>query len=156
MKLKHITVITACAAFLVGAISTVAIKNMQPKEIEIYGLMPTITEQELILNSDIIVEATVTNIGESRWSNPQELPGKQNVLQTDIYFSVSDVLSGNYTDDEVVVRIDKGYDRKSNTRVISNGYPDFTLGEHVVLFLSRDDSDVATDENYFVLTGMRQ
>ena len=41
-------------------------------------------------------------------------------------------------------------------KFISSGYPDFEKEENVLLFLSRDDSDVATDEDYFVLTGMRQ
>lgn len=41
--------------------------------------------------------------------------------------------------------------------VNSEGYPDFAPGEKVVLFLSKDDSDVANpNENYYVLTGMIQ
>ena len=37
----------------------------------------------------------------------------------------------------------------------SSGYPDFEVGENVILFLSRDDGDLLTDEDYFVLTGMK-
>lgn len=40
--------------------------------------------------------------------------------------------------------------------VSSDGYPDFEVNEKVLLFLSRDDSDIATDEDYYVLTDMRQ
>ena len=39
---------------------------------------------------------------------------------------------------------------------LPDGYPDFEVNEKVLLFLSRDDSDIATDEDYYVLTGMRQ
>ena len=57
-------------------------------------------------------------------------------------------------DNQAIVRIDKGEDE--NTIVSSDGYPDFEVNEKVLLFLSRDDSDIATDEDYYVLTGMRQ
>ena len=63
-------------------------------------------------------------------------------------------LFGERDDNQAIVRIDKGEDE--NTIVSSDGYPDFEVNEKVLLFLSRDDSDIATDEDYYVLTGMRQ
>ena len=156
MKLKSIIAITACTAILIGASTAVITKKQHIQERKILGVIPDLSEQELILNSDIIVEATVTNIAKSHWSNPENIEEKRNVLQTDITLNINNLLSGEYDDKTVVVRINKGYDPESKTRVISDGYPDFSKGEHVILFLSRDDSDIATEENYFVLTGMRQ
>jgi len=118
--------------------------------------MPELSEQELILNSDVIIEGTVVKVGEGKWSNPNMVSGKRNVLQSDITVNINEMISGEYNSDEVIVRVDKGYDKKSNIKVESDGYPDFSIGEHIVLFLSRDDSDLATNENYFVLTGMKQ
>ncbi len=148
--------------FLIGLLIVVCIltaiyKFTAPKEIVITGTIPFRTEQELILKSDLIIEGNVEEIGNGKWSNPDfKEQGKRNILQTDITVKINSVLSGEYSSEKVVVRIDKGYDPASNTKVISDGYPDFKAGEEIVLFLSRDDSDVATDENYFVLTGMKQ
>lgn len=153
---NKLIICAVCAAFAVGA-GTVALKHhFEPNVIKITGQIPIQTEQELILNSDLIIEGIVQEIGQSKWSNPELTEGKRNVLQTDITVSINNIISGDYSSDAAVVRIDKGYDEESNTVVESNGYPDFTEGEQVVLFLSRDDGDLATDEDYFVLTGMRQ
>ena len=55
----------------------------------------------------------------------------------------------------LMFEIDKG--QVGNMKWNSEGYPDFTTGEEVVMFLSKDDSDVANpNENYYVLTGMKQ
>ena len=56
--------------------------------------------------------------------------------------------------DTVAVRIGKGEDE--TTIVYSEGYPDFTVGEKVLLFLARERGDVATDEDYYILVGMNQ
>lgn len=85
-----------------------------------------------------------------------KVEGKRNVLQTDVVITVNELLFGEYDESEVVVRVNKGYDKVNNVKYISDGYPDFKVGEHVVLFLSRDDGDLKTDENYFVTTGMLQ
>ena len=78
----------------------------------------------------------------------------RNILQTDIVVNIDNYLFGERDDNQAIVRIDKGEDE--NTIVSSDGYPDFEVNEKVLLFLSRDDSDIATDEDYYVLTGMRQ
>ena len=131
--------------------------NSKPKEVVVESMIPRLTEQELILNSDLIIAGTVSKLGESKWSNPDfKVADKRNILQTDIFVEIDEILYGEYNKENVVVRIDKGYDKSQKIRYISNGYPDFENGENVLLFLSRDDSDVATDEDYFVLTGMKQ
>ena len=93
---------------------------------------------------------------DSKWSNPNNEKGEnfRNVLQTDIVVNIDNYLFGERDDNQAIVRIDKGEDE--NTIVSSDGYPDFKVNEKVLLFLSRDDSDIATDEDYYVLTGMRQ
>ena len=131
--------------------------NSKPKEVVVESMIPRLTEQELILNSDLIITGTVSKLGESKWSNPDfKVADKRNILQTDIFVEIDEILFGEYNKENVVVRIDKGYDKSQKIRYISDSYPDFEKGENVLLFLSRDDSDVATDEDYFVLTGMRQ
>lgn len=157
MKFRKLVIITAVLTLIIGISGTLIYKKTRPTEIIIAGMVGEISEQELILNSDIIVEGTVKEIKESKWSNPgMKAEGKRNVLQTDIVVTVSELLSGEYNNKDVVVRIDKGYDKKENVKYTSDGYPDFELGEHVLLFLSRDDGDLVTDEDYFVLTGMYQ
>ena len=131
--------------------------NSKPKEVVVESMIPRLTEQELILNSDLIIAGTVSKLGESKWSNPDfKVADKRNILQTDIFVEIDEIFYGEYNKENVVVRIDKGYDKSQKIRYISDGYPDFEKGENVLLFLSRDDSDVATDEDYFVLTGMKQ
>ncbi len=130
-------------------------EKKEKKVINIEGAIPYRTEYEMILDSDLIITGKVKEIKKSKWSNPDYLLGKhvRNVLQTDVLIDVEKVLDGNFSKNSVIVRIDKGEDE--NTIVYSEGYPDFVLGEDVLLFLARDDSDIATNEDYYVLTGMR-
>ena len=131
---------------LIVCIAVMICKFADSKKMDVAEMIPYRTEQELIVKSDLIITGKVERIGESKWSNPDLKPAeKRNVLQTDIYVMIGELLCGEYSEEYVAVRIDK-----------DGGYPEFKLGEEVVLFLSRDDSDVATDEDYFVLTGMRQ
>ena len=136
--------------FLIGLLVAICFvvaiyKFTAPKKVVVTGMIPYRTEQELIVKSDLIITGKVERIGKSKWSNPELKPAeKRNVLQTDIYVMIGELLYGEYSKEYVAVRIDDG------------GHLEFKSGEEVVLFLSRDDSDVATDEDYFVLTGMRQ
>lgn len=70
------------------------------------------------------------------------------VIKTEKY------LNSKYTGEKIVVRINKGEDK--DTIVYSALEPDFSEGEKVLLFLARDDSDVKTDEDYYVVVGMKQ
>ena len=157
MSFKKKIVFIACISVCIGCLTTLLIYSFKPNEVIVTGLIPARTEQELILDSDIIISGTVQKIEKSKWSNPDnEMRGKRNVLQTDIIIDINELLSGNYYSKTTTVRINKGYDSITRTRYISDGYPDFSVGENVLLFLSRDDGDLATDEDYFVITGMRQ
>lgn len=152
---KIICVLSAAVAL--AAVGVMAY-NIKPEktEININGIIPYRTESQMILDSDLIICGNVKKIKESKWSNEDFARGKEirNILQTDVVINVESVLSGECDNNEIIVRIDKGEDE--NTIVHSEGYPDFVKGEEVLLFLSRDDSDVATNEDYYVLTGMKQ
>ena len=157
MKVKRSIIIIACLAVFMGSVATLIYQKLKPEEIRIEGIMGICTEQELILDSDIIISGTVKNIGDGKWSNPGfKDKNKRNIIQTDITVEIDDLLSGEYKNKDVTVRIDKGYNKETNTKIISDGYPDFKIGEKVVLFLVRDDSDLKTDEDYFILVGMKQ
>ena len=128
--------------------------NAKKEEIVVDGIIPLISESELILRSDLIIEGTVSEIMDSKWSNPNNEKGEnfRNILQTDIVVNIDNYLFGERDDNQAIVRIDKGEDE--NTIVSSDGYPDFEVNEKVLLFLSRDDSDIATDEDYTYISSM--
>ncbi|MDO5398601.1 MAG: hypothetical protein Q4G33_11810 [bacterium] len=130
--------------------------TQEKEKIVIHGIMPELTESELILNSDLIISGSVSEILNSKWSNENLEKGENipNILQTDIIIDVDEVIEGDCINNYVTVRINKG--ENEDTVVYSEGYPDFTEGEQVLLFLARDDSGLATDEDYYVLTGMKQ
>ena len=153
---KHKLLSLLIVIIVIAALSVIYNKTTQKTEVTINGIIPAKTQEELILDSDLILTGSVKDILDSRWSNENFVRGKEirNILQTDIIIEANEVLSGELINKTVTVRIDKGED--DTTIVHSDGYPDFTIGEKVLLFLSRDDSDVATDEDYYVLTGMLQ
>lgn len=154
-KMKKIILMTFIA-FVLGA----AVYNFLPKQKIIHqsGTIPLSNKRELINNSSVIIKGTVNKILPSTWSNPNFEKGKnvRNIIQTDILINVDDVYKNKpYNDKVVTIRIDKG--KVGDTTITSEGYPDFIVGEEVILFLSEDDGDLANpDENYYVLTGMLQ
>lgn len=157
MTFKRIFIITVCLAIIIGAMTTIFIYYNQPTVVSVSGLIAGLTEQELILNSDIIITGEVLELEKSKWTNPDnEIPERRNILQTDVIISIEELISGEYGEKTVAVRVDKGYDKKTNTQFVSDLYPEFAPGDRFLLFLSRDDSDIATDEDYFVLTGLIQ
>ncbi|MFC4768544.1 hypothetical protein [Effusibacillus consociatus] len=133
---------------------------MYPKTetIHIDGVIPFKSKTQLIGESEVILRGTVKAKLPSKWSNPngEKGQGVPNIVQTDIVIAVDEIFKGTpYNNKDIVVRIDKGEIDK--TKVVSDGYPDFTPGEEVVLFLAKDDGDLANpNENYYVLKGMRQ
>lgn len=132
------------------------IENTDKKVMGVSGLMPYRSESEMILYSDIIICGHVSEIKESKWSNPDYVRGGnvRNILQTDIVVDIDNKMYGDTDSKSVVVRINKGEDE--NTIFCDENTPDFTLNENVLLFLARDDSDVKTDEDYYVLVAKKQ
>ena len=143
MKKSILNIISLMCCLTIMLTATSCGNNAKKEEIVVDGIIPLISESELILRSDLIIEGTVSEIMDSKWSNPNNEKGEnfRNILQTDIVVNIDNYLFG---------------ERDENTIVSSDGYPDFEVNEKVLLFLSRDDSDIATDEDYYVLTGMRQ
>lgn len=157
MKKKRMYLLCGiCAICLLMVGAGILKQNLRKQEIFISGIIASKTEDELILDSDLIIKGQVKEIMKSKWSNEGLVRGEniRNILQTDIVVLVEEVIEGSLDRKEVTVRINKGEDSK--TIVYSDGYPDFNVDEKVLLFLARDDSDVKTDEDYYVLTGMRQ
>lgn len=154
--MKKVILCIFAFSFLIGGLSFGLYKHLSPKEITVNGAIAGLTQEELILNSDLIITGTVTKINESKWSNPEKIKDKRNVLQTDVEIEIDDILLGEYDLGIAVVRVNKGYDKKTRIKYISDGYPDFYEGENVLIFLARDDGDLKTDENYFVTVGMYQ
>lgn len=113
---------------------------------------------DLISESDVIVKGKVGNKLPSRWTNPSFINGDhiRNIIQTDVTVSIIEVLKGlPYNSSNLNVRTDTG--KLDNIEYVSEDIPDLTANENVILFLSKDDSDVAKpSENYYVITGMGQ
>ncbi len=126
--------------------------------IEMSGLIPEFTMRDLVCDSDIIIKGTVNTNLDSKWSNEDDVRGKNiiNIIQTDVLIDIDKIFKGNpYNERQIAVRLDKG--QIGNTVFKSDRFPDFTEDEEVILFLSIDDSDIANpNENYYVLTGMEQ
>ncbi|ARU63002.1 hypothetical protein CBW65_20010 [Tumebacillus avium] len=128
------------------------------KTVQISGIIAEKSKTELVGESTVILAGKVKDILPSKWSNPNFERGQNisNVIQTDVIVKVGKVFKGKpYSTKEIAVRIDKG--KVDNVEWKSEGFPDFSLNEDVVLFLREDDSDNARqDERYYVLTGMKQ
>lgn len=126
--------------------------------VEVSGDIAIKNKKELVNDSEIIIKGKVAEVLPSFWSNPDFEKGMEirNIIQTDILVDVEKVYKNKIDVSETIkVRINKG--TIGETIYKSEGYPDFEIGEEVVLFLAEDDSDLANpDENYYVLTGMTQ
>lgn len=152
-KILLIVIVILC----LGLTGVVVYNNRPVREVTISGAVGLITQEELIFNSDLIITGTVKKINESKWRHlGNDKDGWVTVLQTDIDIRIDEIVLGEYSSDVAVVRVDKGYDKKTRTKYISDGYPDFYEGESVLVFLARDDGMMNTGENYFVTVGMYQ
>ncbi len=111
---------------------------------------------DLVVESELIVKGTVEELLNSKWTNPNKKDGIRNTLVKDTKIKINKTFKGKpYNNNYILVRTEGG--KTDNLEIISDGYPDFTKGEEIILFLSKDDSDFAiSSENYYVLTGMVQ
>ena len=153
--MRRTIIISCCLAFILG----ITAFQFSPKQetMAVNGSIAFKSKVDLINDASVIIKGTVKEILPSKWSNPDFKKGEnvRNIIQTDILVNVDDVYKGTPYSKTVTVRIGKG--TVGDTTMLSNGYPDFTSGEEVILFLSQDDGDLANpNENYYVLTGMLQ
>ncbi|PWK13079.1 hypothetical protein [Tumebacillus permanentifrigoris] len=133
------------------------VQTSQPNTIVVKGVIAAKSKTELVGESDVIIHGKVKELLPSAWSNPNGERGQdvRNVIQTDVVVHVGKTFKGEPYAKDIAVRIEKG--KVGNTTWVSEGYPDFTPGEEVVLFLCQDHRDVAVpQESYYVLTGMLQ
>ncbi|OPZ94964.1 MAG: hypothetical protein BWY74_00128 [Firmicutes bacterium ADurb.Bin419] len=153
--MKKTVTVLCCLAFIIGFASFRFIHN---DKIIVSGQYLLKTKAELVDDSSVIIKGIVKEKLPSKWSNPNSIKGTnvRNTIQSDIIVDIAEVYKGEpYNRELIAVRVEKG--KVNNIEVVSDGYPDFTLGEEVVLFLSEDDGDLANkEENYYVLTGMCQ
>lgn len=154
--LKKLILLAFCISIIAGGI----IFKFTPTKTYITSQTSilSLSKSELIGSSDIIIKGTVKEILPSIWSNQDFKKGDKirNILTTDINIEIKNIYKGiPYDNNNIIVRIETGHD--GNTTYISDGYPEFKPGEKVILFLSKDESDIAdTSANYYVLTGMLQ
>lgn len=172
MRKNSVLVLLVAVLFVGGLTGCVRSRFVgEPQMMQSGGLMAVVSEQELILNSDLIVIGQVARVNPSRWTNPaiadvdfsgwadEDLVGMvPNVLQTDIEIVIEEILFGERDEGSLTVRIGGGIDPVTGANMISEGFPWFREDERVLLFLARDDrrDALATGEDYFVVTGMRQ
>lgn len=158
MRNKKRVAILLFAAVVIGVMVIV----FYPFKKTVYdnGSIAAKTLYDLMVDSDVVIKGTVKEVLPSKWSNPDHIEGEglRDIIQTDISINIDQIFKGKpYNDKNIIVKIDKG--KIGNVEYKSDGYPDFTPGEEVVLFLSIDDSPFAKvygNGNYYVLTGMLQ
>lgn len=123
----------------------------------IYGVVAGKTEQELILDSDLIIKGTIIDISDGKWTNPEfKIKGKNNIIRSDIIIKTDEVIFGEYDRETVALRVDQGYDRQNKVMHIAEYYPEFKIGQKSVFFLKREIGNLSTDEDYFILSGAYQ
>ena len=86
MKKSILNIISLMCCLTIMLTATSCGNNAKKEEIVVDGIIPLISESELILRSDLIIEGTVSEIMDSKWSNPNNEKGEnfRNILQTDI------------------------------------------------------------------------
>ena len=119
--------------------------------------IPLYTFEEIVEMSDVIVYGTITNIKNSRWTNPDSVHGEDivNEIATDFELTVGEQYKGEKIDEIIIVRSYIG--RKGFHKWISEDYPDFDEGEEVIVFLRKPDPryEVANEE-YYLPVGLVQ
>jgi hypothetical protein len=146
-------IIISCVTLIVGIIIGSSLL-LNKKVINVSGSILTLTKNELINNSTIIIKGSVQEILKSKWSNPKLSESDvRNSIVTDVLVNIDQIYKGTPNNEKnILVRIRKG--TVGNVEFKSDGYPDFITGEDVILFLLKDTSN--PNENYYLLTGMLQ
>ena len=100
MKKSILNIISLMCCLTIMLTATSCGNNAKKEEIVVDGIIPLISESELILRSDLIIEGTVSEIMDSKWSNPNNEKGEnfRNVLQTDIVVNIDNYLFGERDD----------------------------------------------------------
>ena len=105
MKKSILNIISLMCCLTIMLTATSCGNNAKKEEIVVDGIIPLISESELILRSDLIIEGTVSEIMDSKWSNPNNEKGEnfRNILQTDIVVNIDNYLFGERDDNQAIV-----------------------------------------------------
>lgn len=155
MKIKVMAVVLLFAVVISIAgylIVSNQAKHNEKKVVEVTSILRYMSETDLIMESDLVVTGRVVEKKQSKWSNPEYFRGDsvRNMLQTDYMIQVESVVKGE-AGEQIFVRLDGGEDAVQ--RVHYRSEAELNLGNEVLLFLARDDSDVATTEDYYIVVG---
>jgi hypothetical protein len=136
----------------------------KPDIMEISGLVPLISFEEMVATSPLIVEGTIDSSTQSKWNTddglePNEIKFEDSIYH-DIVVTVDKTLKGLYSDKTLVVRVYNGEipNGKTVKKLISKGYPDYSINEKVILFLSYDSTpyNKIKLKDHYITTGMLQ
>jgi len=164
MSSKFRVVLMSILACLVFTSSVLYLHNIQkktqPTSMRISGSIPYYAPNELSGLADLIVEGNVVSISPGRWNtNDGKKPDKisiNDIIYQEISINVQNVLKGTTNVDSVLkVYSHEGTD-ESGFSVFSDAEPKFTVGENVLLFLSKDNTiyNKLKSNDHYVVTGL--
>lgn len=158
-KLKYktvmvrITVIAVSVIFVVTSLSFTVFrssilnalyKTSQPDEkvgsYTTFNLNEDLDQKELIKQSDIIIEGTITKVIGARWTNPNYIYGKDltNSIMTYYNVKISTIYKGRLNGNkDLVISIHGGQIGQTNIKEMAS--PTIILNEQVVLFLTQNE-----------------
>lgn len=132
-----------------------------PKNIELFGLLASMSPEDLTIRSDVILTGTVKEILPAKWNIPDgwdntSVRGSEKAMYTDVVINVDQYLKNPLSSDEVVVRIRGG--TAGNIIMSTDFEPDFTQNESVLLYLKEDSFRLTKDiaPEHFTATGYLQ
>ncbi len=109
---------------------------------------PYMDVNSVISESELIITGKVDEIKPSKWTDPNRI---HKIIRTDVVIKVDQVLFGTNPGKRATVRIDKGITDDGICLYLWTS--DFTVGEKVLLFLTRDKGKYAVPyADYYVLT----
>lgn len=120
-----------CAVALLSAASIWLFEEEREKhahKIASFSSFGYLSEQSMILDSDLIVRGKVAKIADGKWRDGYR-------IETEVLVKVLEVLSGTFEEKQVKVRFEDGYNKEANICLESTTAPSFSRGEEVVLFL---------------------
>lgn len=114
---------------------------------------PTLTEEELVNDNDLIIKATVEKILDSEYANPGFKLGEDipNVIVTDVLARAETVYKGDVSPGDLIT-IRKEGGKVGKEEYINEDMPNFQVGNEVLLFLSYpragEKNEISTTDYY--------
>lgn len=117
---------------------------------EIIGLLVPCSLNDLVLHSGTIIIGTVTDILPAKRG---VLPGEIPIIYTDVILEVDRYLYGEPESERIAIQVWGG--RIGNIVMLSFDEVEFTLGEHIVVFLFRPPYEVVSPDGIDALSYYR-